>query len=344
MGEQMTNMFKRLLVISILTIIALPLIAFGDNSTQGIATTEGDLKKNESATTTDISVEEKEEGGNAIGYTDEEIAEMINNPLGHLWMMFTQNDTVWYSGDVLDAFGEDSKVFNTTLLNPVMPFQLTENWKWIFRPVIPINSFDLPSGISSADIVDQQIDLDFDRETGLGDIVLFNAFSTNEGAAPPNVWGVGFTAMLDTASDDRLGFGKWSAGPVGIGMHISDKWIIGGIVQHFWSFAGDDDRDDVNLTDFQYIIRYRLSPETNIGIAPNIRYDWDAESGERLSLPVGLGVDTLTSIGPLPVKIGIEGYYYVERPDAFGPEWQIRLLFVPVLPSPSWAKIPLFGK
>jgi len=66
MGEQMTNMFKRLLVISILTIIALPLIAFGDNSTQGIATTEGDLKKNESATTTDISVEEKEEGGNAI--------------------------------------------------------------------------------------------------------------------------------------------------------------------------------------------------------------------------------------------------------------------------------------
>jgi hypothetical protein len=44
----------------------------------------------------------------------------------------------------------------------------------------------------------------------------------------------------------------------------------------------------------------------------------------------------------LPVKVGLETYYYVVRDDDFGPEWQIRLLFVPELPAPAWSKKPLF--
>jgi len=291
-----------------------------------------------------VIAEEKEEG-----YTDEEIAEMINNPLGNLWLLFNQNDTVWWDGDALDKLGEDRKVFNTFLINPVMPMQLTEKWKYIFRPIIPINSFDLPSGLSVSN-PDQpptgdlsRIRLDFDRETGLGDIILWNAFATNESAKPPNIFGAGFTVMMDTATEDELGTGKWSAGPMALAMHMTDDWIIGGIFQHFWSFAGSDSRNDVSLTDFQYIIRYRINPETNIGIAPNIRYNWEADSDDALTLPVGIGADTLIKIGPLPVKIGAEVYYYVEKPDAFGPEWQLRLLFVPVIPSPAWAKKPIFG-
>lgn len=274
------------------------------------------------------------------GYTDEEIAEMINNPLGNLWLMFSQNDTMWMSGDALDKLGESDKVFNTFLLNPVMPMQLTENVKYIFRPVIPIHSLDLPSGGSYDPTTGSSVD--FDRENGLGDIILWNAFSTNEGSRPPNILGGGFTAMLDTASEEYLGTGKWSAGPMGLAMRITDKWIIGGIAQHFWSFAGDDDRASVNLTDFQYILRYRLTPETNIGMSPNIRYDWNKDSDDALSLPVGLGMDTLIKIGPLPVKIGAEIYYYVESPDNFGQEWQLRLFFTPVIPSPAWSKKPMF--
>lgn len=137
-----------------------------------------------------------------------------------------------------------------------------------------------------------------------------------------------------------------------LAMSITDKWIIGGVAQHWWSFAGDDDisvntslgqvkvdRPDVNLTDFQYIIRYRYSDVTNIGVAPNIQYNWETD---ELSLPVGMGIDTLIKIGKLPVKIGAEVYYYVKQDDDFGPEWQLRLLFVPVLPAPKWSRTPLF--
>jgi len=274
--------------------------------------------------------------------SEEEIAEAINNPLSYLYLLWVQNDTSWWSGDVLDKLDEDDKVMNSTLIQPIMPIQLTENWKAIFRPIIPINSFDTISGF---DIIEDEqegptLGANFDRETGLGDIVLWTAFSNQY--KPPNVFGFGPTVMMDTASDDALGTGKWSAGPMALAFHIGEKWIYGTVAQHWWSFAGDDDRDSVNLTDVQYVLRYRATPMTNIGFGPNIRINWDADSDNKWSVPVGLGADTLIKLGPLPVKIGFEAYYYVEKPDDFGPEWQIRFLFVPVIPSPKWSQNPLF--
>ena len=290
-------------------------------------------------------------GGTSEAEEQAQIAEAMANPLSSLWLMFMQNDTTWYDGDLLDELDEDTKVQNTTLVQPVMPFQLTEEWKLIFRPVIPINSFETVDNVDiNTGAVPGDIGVDFDRKTGLGDIVLWNAF-TNQ-YKPPFVWGFGPTVMLPTATDDQLGSGKWSAGPMALALGITEKWIIGGVAQHWWSFAGEDnlkvntslgratvDRPDVNLTDFQYILRYRYSPLTNIGIAPNVRYNWETD---ELSLPVGMGFDTLIKIGKLPVKIGAEAYYYVKQDDEFGPKWQLRLLFVPVLPSPKWSKKPIF--
>ena len=125
--------------------------------------------------------------------------------------------------------------------------------------------------------------------------------------------------------------------------HITDKWIFGAVAQHWWSFAGDSDRDSVNLTDVQYIIRYRLSPQTNIGMAPNIQYNWNADSGDKLRFPIGGGISTVVMLGRLPVGIGVEAYYYAETPDTFGPEYQFRFFFTPVLPSPDWSRVPIFG-
>ncbi len=280
------------------------------------------------------------------------IAEALANPLSYLWLMFMQNDTSWYEGDILDRLGEDRKVVNTTLLMPVLSFQLTEKWKTILRPVIPINSFDTIDNlnISAGNVQEPEIGVDFERKTGLGDIVLWTAFSNQY--KPPFVWGFGPTVMLNTATDEQLGTGKHSAGPMFLAVSISEKWVFGGIFQHWWSFAGEDhltvdtglgpvkvDRPDVNLTDFQYIIRYRFSPESSIGAAPNIRYNYETD---QMDLPVGIGFDTLIKIGPMPAKIGAEVHYYVEKSEDFGPDWLLRLYFVPVLPSPKWARTPLF--
>jgi len=83
----------------------------------------------------------KVEEGTSGGYTQTEINEMINNPLGKLWILMVQNDYTSYGGDILDKNNINNIEQNTTLIQPVMPFQLTGNWKMIFRPVIPINSY-----------------------------------------------------------------------------------------------------------------------------------------------------------------------------------------------------------
>ncbi len=275
--------------------------------------------------------------------TQAEIAEAINNPLSSLWMLFTQNDVKWYGGDILDKIDENKKVMNTTLIQPVMPMQITADWKMIFRPVIPINSFDTLAGLDvepSGGGKGAHFDADFDRKTGLGDIILWTAFSNTY--TPPNIFGFGPTVMMNTATDDKLGTGKWSAGPMALAFHVGEKWIYGAVAQHWMSFAGDDDRNDVNLTDIQYVLRYRYSDVTNIGFGPNIQANWDADSDNRWTVPVGLGGDTLVKIGGLPIKLGFEAYYNVVRPDDFGPEWQIRFMFVPVIGAPKWSQKPWF--
>lgn len=275
--------------------------------------------------------------------TVEQIAELMANPFSYLWFGMIQNDTYWWDGDLLDAANEDTKVMNTTMIQPVMSLQWSESWRLIFRPVIPLQSFDTIKGF---DIIEDEpegplIPTGWDRKTGLGDIILWTAFSPQY--TPPLVYGFGPTFMMNTASRDELGTGKWSAGPMGTICHITDKWIFGAVAQHWWSFAGDSDRDSVNLTDVQYIIRYRLSPQTNIGMAPNIQYNWSADSGDKLRFPIGGGISTVVMLGRLPVGIGAEAYYYVETPDTFGPEYQFRFFFTPVLPAPAWSRVPIFG-
>jgi hypothetical protein len=279
------------------------------------------------------------------------IAEAMANPLSFLWLAFMQNDTIWPEGDLLDTQNENADPQNVFMLNPVLSVQLTEKWKTIFRPVIPIVSYKTLDNVNfSTDSPGNLTGINSDRESGLGDIVLWTAFSRQY--TPPFVWGFGPTLMLDTATEEQLGSGKFSAGPMALGMYLSDKWILGAVAQHWWSFAGEDsisvrtnlgtidaNRPDVNLTDVQPIIRYRLSVRTSIGVAPNWRYNWETN---QLDLPIGIGGDTLIKIGRLPVKIGLETYYHVVRDDDFGPEWQIRLMFVPVLPAPAWSRKPIF--
>jgi len=267
-------------------------------------------------------------GGGAPAENLDAIAEALANPLSYLWMAFMQNDTIWYDGDIADALGEDAKTQNTFMFNPVLSMQLTDEWKMVFRPVIPINSFETLDNVNITTTNPGRVTgVDFQRETGIGDIVLWTAFSKQY--TPPIIFGFGPTLMLDTASDDFLGTGKNSAGPMVLAFKISEKWILGVIAQHWWSFSGSNtikvqtnagvvrvESPDVNLTDIQPVIRYRVSAKTNIGMAPNWRYNHETN---QASIPIGIGFDTLVTFGKLPVKIGLEAYYYIEsEPQAAG--------------------------
>lgn len=291
--------------------------------------------------------EDGEAGGGPKVYTEAEIIEMMNNPLGELWLMYLQHDMTVYEGDAFDNLSQDDLTFHTTQIMPVMAFQLTEDIKYIFRPVIPIHTWETPDWNNASPIYNPPgtpigIDVDTQTETELGDIVLWNAFASNDMAKPPNIWGVGVTAMLDTAGDDRFGTNATSVGPMALALHVGEpgEFIYGTVVQHWWDVAGDG---EVNMTNIQYIGYYRIDADSNFGIgSPNITINWDADSDDRYTIPVGLGYNTTVKIGPAPVKIGVELYKYVESPDAFGAEWGLRFIFSPVVPSPGFSKNPWF--
>ena len=51
--------------------------------------------------------------------------------------------------------------------------------------------------------------------------------------------------------------------------------------------------------------------------------------GNEWLLPVGAGVSKTFRTGRRPMKIGVELQYYVVSPDRFGPEWLLKINFIP---------------
>lgn len=277
----------------------------------------------------------------------EKIAKMTANPIGAAWMLWTQNDYSRLEGDLISGH----EYVNSTKFQPVMPFPVTiggEDWNLLVRPVFQFQSVPLDKDVGelvgvAPDTIQGTPGLAgigasaFDgRTTGLGDTALLTLLGPNriDGA----VWGVGLTQIFPTASEDVLGQDKWQAGPAVLWAHLAPKpggFNYGFLGQHWWSYAGDDDREDTSQTDIQYFINYRYNKTVLIGMTPNIRYNWKADdSDDKLTLPVGLGISNVIKIGRLPVRIAAEVQYSLVRPDNIGTDWNFRLLFIPVIPNP----------
>lgn len=277
----------------------------------------------------------------------EKIAKMTANPIGAAWMLWSQNDYTWYEGDAISG----TETFNSFKFQPVMPFPLTlggEDWNLLFRPVFQYQSVPLDKDVSelvgvAPDVIQADEDLAAiastafdDRTTGIGDTALLALLGPNrlDGA----VWGVGVTQIFPTAAEDVLGQEKWQAGPAVLWANLAPNpggFNVGFLAQHWWSYAGEDDRPDTSLTDIQYFINYRYNKTVLIGMTPNIRYNWEADdSDDRLTFPVGLGISNVVKLGKLPVRFAAEVQYSVISPDNIGSEWNFRVLLIPVIPNP----------
>ncbi len=135
-----------------------------------------------------------------------------------------------------------------------------------------------------------------------------------------------------TAGDEALGTEKWSAGVGAVALTIKGPWIIGVLVHNIWSFAGEDDRADVNQGLLQYFINYNFPGGLYLTSAPVITANWEADSDDRWTVPFGGGFGKILKIGKLPINTSLAAYYNVEHPDN-GPEWSARLQFQFLFPK-----------
>ena len=58
------------------------------------------------------------------------------------------------------------------------------------------------------------------------------------------------------------------------------------------------------------------------------------EVGDRLTLPIGLGITKTTRWGKTPVKLRAEIHYSIVRPEDYGTTWNFRLQVTPVIKNP----------
>jgi hypothetical protein len=139
--------------------------------------------------------------------------------------------------------------------------------------------------------------------------------------------------MWPTASKDLFGTEKYSAGPAALGLYMGPKWKFGALGQQWWSYAGDSDREDVSRMNLQYFWFYKLGNLWQIGAAPNITANWEADSDNRWTVPLGIGVNKTVRIGRLPVRFAVELHKTVVQPDTFGMDWNLRFVVIPVIPN-----------
>ena len=51
-------------------------------------------------------------------------------------------------------------------------------------------------------------------------------------------------------------------------------------------------------------------------------------------MPIGIGVAKTAIFGKTPWKFALQYWHYLESPDSFGPDYQVRFSVTPVIPLP----------
>ncbi len=84
-----------------------------------------------------------------------------------------------------------------------------------------------------------------------------------------------------------------------------------------------------NETNIQVFFAYTLGNGWQLVSNPTIIYDWEADSGNELLLPLGGGIAKTTFIGNNPWKFALELQHYLVSPDRYGPEWMLSFNITP---------------
>jgi len=229
------------------------------------------------------------------------LEQAASDPTASLMSVQIQNV---YAGDYHKLADESG---NTILLRSAVPFK-TGPLNHIARATLPIITHS-PSG-----------------KSGLSDLALFDLIVFNQSWGR---WGIGPVMLMPTATDSQLGARKWAIGPAVGFVARSEKLMWGIFNQNLFTFAGDKDREDVNVSILQPIMNVSLPDKWSIGLSEmNITYDW--EKSDWTALPLGMKLAKLVKFGKLPVQFSGAYEYNFERHYA-APMWTVnftvKLLF-----------------
>lgn len=269
--------------------------------------------------------------------TAAELAKELANPNATMGQMLFPIDYIHYNGDLANANSQNSFVIS---FQPSLPIPLSEGLNLYVRPLIPIYITQPVIGATG-----------FESKAGLGNISADIAV----GKTWPSKWItlVGAFGGFPTASDDALKSSQVTLGPELLVAKLTSFGVLGLMVSQAWGVGDPSDPDaastslqpddfwitannpkSASVTAGQYFYTINLQKGWQITASPTYAYNHNGTEGNKFTFPIGTGAQKVLKVGKLPIRAGLQYWYYVASPDAFGPQHQIRLTIAPVVPLP----------
>ena len=164
---------------------------------------------------------------------------------------------------------------------------------------------------------------------------------------------IGVFGGFPTATDDALKSSQTTLGPEFMVAKLTKFGALGIIVSHAWGIGDPTDPDATTSTiipdDFwiaasgstnssvtagQYFYTVNLKKGWQITATPTYAFNHNGSEGNKLTFPLGTGFQKVIKAGKMPIRLGMQYWYYVAAPDNFGPQHQVRLTIAPVVPLP----------
>ena len=267
-----------------------------------------------------------------------DIAKELANPNTVLGSMNFNFDFINYQGYLPDAASQNSLTLG---FQPVLPVPLNKTTNLFVRPNIPLYFTQPTYGANGFE----------NKGVGLGNISADIAVGKTFPSKTVGVLGV--FGSFRTASDEALRSPYTLIGPeIAVGQ-IFNWGVLGLLVTQGWSvnkidatatgsfsilgndvFLASEGGKSASITSGQYFYNINLKNGWQIAGSPTYSYNHKAAKGNKLTLPIGGGVNKVMFFGKMPVKFNLQYWYYVVSPDAFGPQHQIRFTISPVVPLP----------
>ncbi len=212
--------------------------------------------------------------------------------------------------------GDDGDRFSLNI-QPLISFSINDDWSIISRTILPVvTQNNVSPGVGS--------------QSGLGDVLQSLFVSPERPTEGGWIWGAGPVLLLPTASDDLLGAGKFGLGPTAIVLKQTGPWTGGVLANHVWSVAGDDDRQDINLSFAQPFLDYTTKSAITFEITTESTYDWKSE---QWSVPLVVTANKLIEVGNQLVTVGGGPRYWVASTDSDPEGWSVNVQIILLFPK-----------
>ena len=243
------------------------------------------------------------------GASAEDLAVKLSNPVASLISVPLQSNVDYGMGT-----WKGSKY--TLNVQPVVPLPLSADLNLITRYIIPV--------------IDQHdITAEGGHEFGLADATI-SAFFSPVRNKYGWIWGAGPAFLIPIGTVDLLSTHKWGIGPTALVLRQAKGITYGLLTNQLWSFAGDQDRSDVNQLFVQPFFAYNWKSGGGLSMNSEMTFDWEANSTIAFLNPL---VTSVTKLGKQAISLGVGPRIPLAGPSRAKPDFGLRGVLTLVFPQ-----------